>query len=827
MNVQKKPLYRIRLTLLILVLSFNIANAVEFNIDVLDIKDRDNVDLSKFTNKDYVMPGKYLLNVYLNNQSISNEEKTIPFYSDDRDATIVNICFPAPLVSHLGLTKESLDKVIFWHQNECADFSALAGLTLKGDINNGFLYVSSPQTYLEYTDSNWLPPSSWDNGINGFLLDYYLNTNTSKTYQGESQTNTSLSGTTGLNFGAWRLRGNYQGMYNASSQRKQHNFSWSRLYAYRSLPYVNSIFTLGENYFSSDLFDSFRYLGMSLMSDERMLPPNLRGYAPEVSGIAKTNAAVTVSQKGRVIYETTVAPGPFRLRGLNSSVSGKLEVNVKEQDGTTQTFFVDTANVPYLTRPGSIRYKLAVGRPSNYQHHVNGSIFTSGEFSWGVANSWSLYGGGVVTDDFQSYAVGLGRDLFVVGAISADITQSYAKLPRQDQKTGKSYRLSYSKRFDDYDSEVTFAGYRFAERDFMSMGQFLDARSGYHNLGRSKEMYTITASKNFTDAQMSMYTTYTHQSYWDRPIEESYRLTLNRYFDFMQLKNLSVNVSISRNQYEKYKNDNVYINLSVPLGEGRYIGYSGQSSGSTINQTINYTDHIDINNDYRIAAGTNSHGQRDTNAVINGYYTHRNELAEISINAGYSQNDYSSIGGTVQGGITATTKGIALHPSTSNGGTRLMVSTEGIANVPINGGITRSNALGIAVLTNINSYYRTNTNIDINQIADDIEVKKGVVDSSLTEGAIGYREFKLLQGIKTFAFIQLSDGAFPPFGASVINSKGNELAIVTDNGHTYISGFSYDEKLNVNWNGKNQCQIHMPSELKFSDNLLLPCKTLN
>lgn len=280
---------------------------------------------------------------------------------------------------------------------------------------------------------------------------------------------------------------------------------------------MHATLTLGENYFYSDIFDSFRFTGVGLASDERMLPPNLRGYAPEVRGIAKTNATVTVSQQGRVIYETTVASGPFRIRDLNRAVSGRLDVQVNEQDGTQQTFTVDTANVPYLTRPGTLRYKTAVGRPSTYQHDIDGPLFASGEFSWGVANNWSLYGGAVGADDYQAVSVGLGRNLFMLGALSADVTQSIARLPGLDgEKKGKSYRLSYSKRFDEFDSEVTFAGYRFSERDFMSMGQYLDSRFGGSTVAHSKEMYTITANKSFTAAQLSLYATYTHQSYWDR-----------------------------------------------------------------------------------------------------------------------------------------------------------------------------------------------------------------------------------------------------------------------------------------------------------------------
>ena len=104
------------------------------------------------------------------------------------------------------------------------------------------------------------------------------------------------------------------------------------------------------------MFGSFRYTGINLSSNDNMLPPNLRGYAPEVTGVARTNARVVISQQGRVLYNTQVPPGPFRIQDLNDAVSGQLEVRVEEQDGSTQDFTIDTASIPYLTRPGSVRY---------------------------------------------------------------------------------------------------------------------------------------------------------------------------------------------------------------------------------------------------------------------------------------------------------------------------------------------------------------------------------------------------------------------------------------------------------------------------------------
>ena len=75
--------------------------------------------------------------------------------------------------------------------------------------------------------------------------------------------------------------------------------------------------TLGEQYLTSNLFDSIRFIGATLETNEAMLPPRLQGYAPEISGVAKTNATVIVKQDGRIIYQTEVSPGPFRIQDVN------------------------------------------------------------------------------------------------------------------------------------------------------------------------------------------------------------------------------------------------------------------------------------------------------------------------------------------------------------------------------------------------------------------------------------------------------------------------------------------------------------------------------
>ena len=799
--------------------------AMEFNTDILDAEDRKNIDLSRFSQAGYIMPGTYSLSLKLNESVISQQEiifEEVPSLNPEAKGE-VRACLSREQVALLGLTEEALEKIVFNSQGTCADFSALEGVVLRGDLSESILQVSVPQIWLEYQDASWLPPSRWENGIPGVMLDYSINAGISKHHRnGESQS-VSGSGTLGANAGPWRLRGDWQGSHNSNVDNGQQSFDWSRIYAFRALPSLMAKLTLGEDYLISDLFDSWRYTGMSLISDETQLPPKLRGYAPEVSGIARTNAKVTVSQQGRVLYETTVSPGPFRIQELSSSVNGQLDVRVEEQDGSVQTFQVTTATIPYLTRPGQVRYKLAAGRPSDYSHHIEGPVFSTGEFSWGVANSWSLYGGGIFSSDYNSLAVGVGRDLYQFGALSGDITQSFARMPDGEHPQGRSYRLSYSKRFEEINSDITFAGYRFSEREYLSMAEYLDARYRNGVMGHSKELYTVTASKSFSDIRLSTYLSWSHQTYWDRQNSDRYSLSLSRYFDLGDWRNMAATLSASRNDYNGRRDNTAWLSLSIPLGKGT-ASYNGNWSNQRYSQTASWYQRLENDDSYRLSAGTRSGGDEGATQA-SGSYIHNGALMDATASFSWAQNSYTAANLSLNGGMTATAKGAALHGGSSRGGTRMLVSTDGVSDVPV-GRNGRSNMFGVAVESSLASYYRTTTEIDVNRLPDDVETSGSpVAEAALTEGAIGFRHFDVLKGAKITAVLAQADGSHPPFGASIRDAKERELGMVSDGGLAWISGANPGNKLTVFWGGKAQCQVRLPQSLT-GQQLLLPCNDI-
>ncbi|WP_439854575.1 outer membrane usher protein [Pseudomonas yamanorum] len=815
------------------------AGDIEFNTDVLDLSDRTNIDLSRFARSGFILPGNYSMVVQLNNQPIT--EQSVAFYPPDNDPKGSQACLAPAIVEQLGLKASEAVKLLWWKNGQCLDPQGLPGMEVSADLATSTLNINLPQAYLEYSAINWDPPSRWDEGVPGLLVDYNMTAQSSYRRHDGTRSDVSGNGTLGANIGAWRLRADWQGRVEKDREAAatRNRLEWSRYYAYRALPALKARLVVGEDYLYSDLFDSFRFTGAALKSDESQLPPNLRGYAPEVVGVAKTNAKVVISQQGRVLYETLVAAGPFRIQDLNDAVSGTLDVRVEEQDGTVQKSQIDTAGVPYLTRPGHVRYKVSAGQPSNLQYHEDGAFFSTGEFSWGISNGWSLLGGGILDNNYRAVSAGVGRDLLALGALSLDVTESRAHLWNETLK-GKSYRLQYSKNFEQYDSQVTFAGYRFSEKNYLSMSEYLDAKHyGMNNelggrgvydrddefhehwrpIGGKKALYTVTVNKQFRDLGATVYASYNKQTYWNRPDTQRWNLSASRYFNVGSVRNMSLSLNLYRTQDYQYKDNGMAVTLSLPLGPTGTLSLDAQRAGGDNSFSTRFNDRIDERNSYQLSASDSS---------ASGYLSHVGDLADIDLSATQQSNN-RTLSAAVRGGATLTPYGGALHRTNSTGGTRLLVDTAGVPDVPVRGygTPTRSNAFGKAVIADINSYQRTAASVDLENLPNNVEATQSVTQLTLTEGAIGYRSLELVSGMKAMAVLRLPDGSSPPFGATVKNLKQQDTGVVNDGGDVYLSGIQAGEQMVVSWGGTERCILTLPLTLPtdgLSDALQLHCQ---
>lgn len=807
--------------LCILVFCAPSALALEFNSQFLNIGNDEDVSLEKFARGQYTVPGKYLLDVVVNQRNYGSE--SIEFKSGVEGAETYP-CLPLDLIKKFGLKPSVLKSLPHYGGTDCIKLDAIDNAKVNYQAGLARLLISLPQVSFEYDDPSYMPPAAWSDGLDGVLLDYRVIANhrhsTSAGSKGETNSLQSY-GTAGVNIDSWRLRADYQAQRESGSYSSTFNdktLQFNRVYAYRALPSIRSKFSVGEDYLNSDIFDTFALKGATLSSDERMLPLKLRGYAPLISGLAHTNATVTVSQDGRVLYSTTVTPGEFSIQDLDSSVQGVLDVTVKEEDGSEQTFTVATAAVPFLAREDELRYKVSVGRP----RLTGGGIepnFISSELAYGLPWELTVYSGLLAAEDYLSSALGVGKDLGTLGALSVDVTNARAQLYWSDEVTeGNSYRINYSKRFDAIGTDLRFLGYRFSEKSFTNFSQFVGAPNSY-SMNSGKQRYSITLAKNFPWVSASF--SYDHSTYWDAPTNNRFGLTLARRFSIGGMNHLNVHLSAYQTQSTLNNDAQIYLGFSLPLGDGSVVSSNLQHTGSgDPAATMGYSHDDGKGINYQLYGAVGEQSSASANV------SKRTATYRANASASTDGSTYRSVTAGLNSSVVLTSHGVVSHANGSNGDTRLLASTDGVEGVAF-AGLARSNKNGHVVVDGVPSFQAYEARINVNELPLDIEVVNPVQRMTLTEGAIGHASFAAGRGYNAFIEIIQEGGSSVPFGASVQDTATNrEVGIVGEQGVTYLLGVKAGAELIVRWGDGKSCTLAELPEGESVTNVAKPVRCL-
>ena len=133
-----------------------------------------------------------------------------------------------------------------------------------------------------------------------------------------------------------------------------------------------------------------------------MLPGSLRGYAPVIRGIARTNAQITIFQNGYSIYQSYVPPGEFVINDLYLGSSGELKVVVKEADGSEQVSLVPYASLAVMQREGQYKYEVISGSYRSSSSDAENALFSQGSLIYGLPWETSIYGGMQAASQYQS-----------------------------------------------------------------------------------------------------------------------------------------------------------------------------------------------------------------------------------------------------------------------------------------------------------------------------------------------------------------------------------------------------------------------------------------
>ncbi|HIC2036793.1 fimbria/pilus outer membrane usher protein [Enterobacter soli] len=806
-------------------IAFALVNAMQtvdardsFNAELVELDNpgMGKADLSAFESGSQA-PGKYHVDIILDDQLIETSDIDFTSGKGGEEGDRLHPCLSIEQLKKWGV-KTALFPGLATQEASCVNLQAIPHASTDFQFAAQRLIISIPQAAIDLPARGYVSPALWDEGIAAAMLNYSLSGANNWAKQNGSKNSDSQYANLrpGLNVGPWRLRN-----YTTWSRDETGQDKWDTVYTYvqRAIIPLNAQLILGDSSAPADVFDSMPFRGAQLASDDDMLPDSLKGYAPVVRGIARTNAQVVVRQNGYQIYQTYVAPGAFEITDMYpTGGAGDLDVTVKEADGSEQHFTLPYASLPVLQREGRLKYAVTGGQYRSYNGSVDKTPFGQITGIVGLPYGLTLYSGLQESSKYQSIATGLGKNMGDFGAISADMTQAWSTPQGGKKSNGQSWRARYSKNVVGTGTHFSIAGYRYSTSGYYGMQEILDSYGDSSALqDRRRNRAELTMSQTLGTDLGSLTLSAAREDYWNSgKTMASYSLGYNNYWHNISygiIWTYSKNGSAgSYDDNKRYDKDRLLaFNVSIPLENflpqtwANYGVSTSKNNGTTHNIGLNGVALENHALNWNVQQGYGSDGVGYT-GNMNGDY--KGTYGEVTAGYSYDKNsDRLNYG--LQGGILAHKEGITL--SQPLGETNVLIGAPGAHGVNIrNQPGVRTDYRGYTVVSNLSVYRKNDITLAPESLPDDVELDINTRTVTPTRGAIVLADYKAKVGRRVL-FNLVHNGQFVPFGAMAsLKGADSSNVIVGDKGQAYLTGLDSQGTVLVTWGAESDRQCHAP-----------------
>lgn len=784
----------------------------EFNSSFL-FGSNSQFDIEQFSKAGYIPPGEYDLWVSLNNHS--SFQQNIQVRSDLNQDTSIT-CFKESDFKMWGVRINELPNQELYQtqaNNQCLILDELiphASFTI--DLGKMQASLSIPQAYLDQPNRDYIDPKDWRYGINAGFIRYNAFASFYD-YDDDFISSYNLNLTAGLNLGRWRLRHNGNYSYQEESGDYESDYNSLNTYLQTDIDALKAQITLGEYYTQGDILDSTPFTGVSIASDDSMLPSSERGYAPVIRGNASTNAKVKVYQDEQLLYSTNVPPGDFVIDELYATgYAGDLRVEVEESNGQVKSFIVPYASVVQMLRPGQSRFSATAGRYRDDQTH-GAPWFMQGTYRYGINNAFTTYTGANIAQDYYAATLGIAY-ASVIGAIALDATYSYSNdIPEPNDYqlsagSGQSYRITYNKLVQSTNTNFALAAYRFSSEDYLTFNQFARLQeSDPESISnfREKQRFQFNISQSLGDWG-NVYAYGLRSTYWgDLDDTSNFQIGYSTSFSWGSFTTSMERVFEEDDNYNNYR-----VRLSIPLNFS-----TNYSSLSTEYNYYENSEQHSVRTDYSSSYG--DYNQLNYSAYINQTFEKRsNDSTSYGLNLDYTA-PYSRLnaGASFSDAInqyTLSTSGTVIGYAdgliftSAQGENMAILEADGAAGAKVVG--TQGNTLtgsGKTAVANLTSYRYNNVSLDTREVSDLTELQSTSQRVAPRKGAIVRLKYDTQTGEPTLLRLQSEK---VPYGAQVLDQDQQAITIVGQGGIIYFR--QKVEQLFIHWRAQGaaqSCQI--------------------
>jgi outer membrane usher protein len=821
-----------------------LASELSFDLNAFSSGLASSVDTSRFNTGNQMSPGIYRVDIVVNGQTLGRRE--VEFVAGQAK-TGAQPCLSRELLEKIGIAMDKVDTDA--HGREVSN-PAAAG-QYCGDLGQWIPMASStfdpgalelaasvPQAYMKRSMRGYIDPELLDEGIAAGLLNYNFSTSTVTAGEGDGRTYLGLNA--GINLGAWRLR--HQGAQAWSNRTGFETYQNTSTYVQRSIIPLQSQVTLGDTFSNGQIVDGVRVRGVTLATDDRMRPQTQQGYAPQVRGVADSNATVTISQNGYTIYETTVVPGPFVISDLHATgYGGDLIVSVTEVDGRRNTFVVPYSVAPQLLRADTTKYSATLGEVQQKGIDAKGASVFQGTLQHGLTDDLTVYGGGSLSKGYEQGKVGVALNTSL-GAFSVDTATSRTAVPDHGRLSGRSLGLGYNKSLPTSGTHFALGAYRFSTEGYLNLPDALNVRAiasqsgDVNGYARQKSRLDLTISQQLGSGTLSLYGssvdywgggegrqvsfTASYGSTWNK-VNWNLSAQRSRVQDTRQLtqSELSDDVFFGRIGQPGRLDNRYMLTLSMPLGSESRAPTINTSLSRDTGDTRGSQQQVGINGflgeDTELNYGVSANRATSESAHSSQFNTYAGYRTDAThLRAGYSQSrDSSQLSFGADGGVVVHAAGMAF--SQSLGEASALVHVPGAEGARLGGSSgARVNSSGFAVVPNLTAFQNNEVQIDPEGMSMDVELQESTRNVVPTSGAVSLVTFDTVSGRAVLVKGIHENGSPLPFAAQVFDAQGREVGVVGQASKAFVRDIPQEGRLTVKWGSKiaEQCDIyyHMP-----------------
>ncbi|WP_420029859.1 fimbria/pilus outer membrane usher protein [Pseudomonas putida] len=783
-------------------------------------------DLSRFLSNVELPAGQHTLDVYVNELWKGRFDVLLGHTRED-----VKIASTA--ISQLGLDTSRASYVA--DSRDWVPVNQISeGATFVLDISTQSLRLSVPQAHMRRAEESYIDPEFWDTGLPALIIGYNAVYNRLQTQSTKVATNDFYSGLNlGVNIGGWQFR-EFGSVRKRSTEQVQYQSNLR--YVQKNIAPLKSVVRIGEFYSGGDLFDSVKTKGIGLSSDINMLPNSMQAFSPIVRGTARTNAVVIVKQNGSIIYQENVPPGPFVIDTLpHTGSAGDLTAIVQEATGEVTSFTIPFSSVPSMLKAGVSKYALTLG--SAVQPDTNyAPDFFQATWQRGLDNLATGYLGSTVSTEYQAYLIG-GAFNLPVGALSLDVTHARTKLKQQDF-TGQSVRITYSKLLDATATNFTLGAFRYSSADFYTFDDAIYATENNLSKARKKhqERFDIHQSEDIAVMDMktwdsltgarprnnlslnvsqrlpgewgSVYFSGVQRDYWgsDKKSRE-YQLGFSKSFN-----QVSVNVSVNKVR-DSHGRDQTRSSI------GLTIPFEIFSSRATMASSVSFTDSRYSQSNTSVSGSALQSQRLSYSAAA----SHDPENRAVSLGTSYRANN-ATVGATIgeasdyrQFGLDARGTVVMIPgkilATNEMGNTMIVVEAPKAKGLVVNGDASVvTDEDGFALLAYASPYRSNSIMLSEGEDTSGGRVIGNVAHSVPFADAVAKVTFKTdLRQALNFRAVR-DNGAPLPFGAEVLDHAGNSVGYVGQASTVFINYEERPSQLTVRMHD-SACAMNLPDAL--------------